>query len=140
MKRERNIPLRFLQKVYEKRFSFEFMMKTENLFFFFNIHIGLHEELQGEGFTSTALNMIKIYVLTSAELNCMMSHRSNRTRTRTVLQEEQRKSSKQDLKVPDLLQKVFPMLTKGDAGEEETLSLPSLYFTVKKKEIKKYLI
>ncbi|MEQ2183231.1 hypothetical protein GOODEAATRI_030644 [Goodea atripinnis] len=81
-----------------------------------------------------SLNMIKIYVLTSAELSCMMSHRSNRTRT--VLQQEQRKSSKHDLKVSELLQKVFPMLTKGDAGEEETLSLLSLYFTVRKKEIK----
>ncbi|MEQ2309479.1 hypothetical protein AMECASPLE_039176 [Ameca splendens] len=83
---------------------------------------------------SSAIKKIKIYVLTSAELSCTMSHRSNRTRT--VLQQEQRKSSKHDLNVSELLQKVFPMLTKGDAGEEETLSLLSLYFTVRKKEIK----
>ncbi|KAK5599188.1 hypothetical protein CRENBAI_024574 [Crenichthys baileyi] len=108
---------------------FEFLMKTENLFSF-NIHSGLHEELQGEGFTSTALNMMNIYVLTSAEQSC---HRSNRTRT--VLKEKQSKSSKQDLKVSELLQKMFSMLTKGDAGADEHFILLSLYFTIRKKEI-----
>ncbi|MED6243980.1 hypothetical protein ATANTOWER_032638 [Ataeniobius toweri] len=107
-----------------QEFMFEFMIKTENLFSFFNIHSGLHEELQGESFTSTALNMKKIYDLTSAEQSCKMSHRSNRTRT--VQQEEQRKSSKHDLKVSELLQKVFPMLSK-EKLEQMKLYLYQVY-------------